>query len=86
MIHAKLQLNLDASYNRTALAELSDVDTLSDDIRGHGKLGITAEILGQCEQVVSLNPELESLDVLIVHRQVVAHSDADSCRPQSSGC
>ena len=71
MIHAKLQLNLDAGYNRTALAELSNVDTLSDDIRGHGKLRIAAEILGQREQVVSLNPELESLD---------------SCRPQSSGC
>ena len=42
MNHSKLQLNLDAGYNGTALAELTDVDALSNDIRGHRELGIAA--------------------------------------------
>ena len=71
-----LEVNLYSGNEGTALSELTHIDTLANHIRCHSELRITAQIVCQREHVVSLDPELQTLNILRVQRQIIAQCNS----------
>ena len=76
MFSLLLQIYLYTCHERAALSQLSQVDALANDVGSHCKLRIGAKVVGECEHVVGLYPELQALDVLRVERQVLAECNS----------